>query len=75
VDEMLRELNYEFDILLLPEMAFSGYMFDSKEEVEPFTEKCGEGLTFQWCANTAREYNCMVVAGYPEKSDDKFYNR
>lgn len=29
----------EIDIVILPEMAFTGYLFDSREEISPFLEK------------------------------------
>ncbi|KAG0658027.1 Carbon-nitrogen hydrolase [Rhodotorula mucilaginosa] len=42
----------ELDLLVLPEMAFTGYCFQSKEDVEEFAE-AGDGPTFRWAASTA----------------------
>jgi protein N-terminal amidase len=54
-------------LIVLPEMAFSGYVFSSRAEIEPFVEHAGSGSTYQWCAATASTYNAHVVAGFPEK--------
>jgi protein N-terminal amidase len=75
ITNVLTQVRGRFDVLLLPEMAFSGYMFENKEEVDPFCEKCGEGPTFNWCSKIAKEYNSIVVVGYPEKDNSKYYNR
>lgn len=58
------------DLLLLPEMAFSGYMFRDRNEILPYCEIAGAGPTFAWCAATAREYGCVVAAGFPEIAFD-----
>ena len=37
------------DLLILPEMAFSGYVFKSKEDILPFIEDFENGVCIQWC--------------------------
>jgi protein N-terminal amidase len=37
----------DFDILLLPEMTFTGYCFESKTDIEPFVEDV-HGPSIQW---------------------------
>ncbi|WFC99452.1 hypothetical protein MYAM1_002196 [Malassezia yamatoensis] len=46
-----------------------GYFFDSFKDVEPLLELPyrGEGATYKLAAELAREYECYVVAGFPEK--------
>ncbi|GAA5981655.1 hypothetical protein JCM10908_004551 [Rhodotorula pacifica] len=53
------------DLLVLPEMAFTGYCFQSKEHVEPFVEEPGEGPTFGWAASAAQRLGCYVLIGLP----------
>ncbi|KAM0275778.1 hypothetical protein ACHAQH_007401 [Verticillium albo-atrum] len=59
----------EHDLLVLPEMAFSGYNFKSLEHIAPYLEPSGSGITALWARTTALKYNCVVAAGYPEKVD------
>ena len=47
-------VNSDLTILVLPEMAFTGYEFSSKAELIPLSERAGEGKTFEWCRNQAR---------------------
>ncbi|KAL7919352.1 carbon-nitrogen hydrolase [Trichoderma austrokoningii] len=69
-DAVLSKANPEnLDILVLPEMAFSGYNFKSLQEIAPFLEPSGSGITSLWARTMALKYNCAVVAGYPEMVD------
>ncbi|QDS70162.1 hypothetical protein FKW77_006076 [Venturia effusa] len=52
--------------LILPEMAFSGYNFQTLEEVTPFLEPTCAGPSTQWAVNIARHYSIYVTVGYPE---------
>lgn len=36
-------------MVIFPEMAFTGYVFDSKEEIDPYLEVAAEGPTFLYC--------------------------
>ncbi|KAF2750437.1 N-terminal asparagine amidohydrolase-like protein [Sporormia fimetaria CBS 119925] len=58
------------DWLILPEMAFTGYHFDSLDEIKPFLEPTTSGPTTQWAIKTAQALNCNVTVGYPELSTD-----
>ncbi|RCI08789.1 hypothetical protein L249_4782 [Ophiocordyceps polyrhachis-furcata BCC 54312] len=57
------------DLLVLPELAFTGYNFKSLNDISPFLEHSGSGITSLWARTTALRYGCMVAAGYPEKVD------
>ncbi|TLD14916.1 hypothetical protein PspLS_10846 [Pyricularia sp. CBS 133598] len=59
----------EVDLLVLPELAFSGYNFKSLQDISPFLEPSGSGISALWARTTALKYNCNVVVGYPEKVD------
>ncbi|KAL1967670.1 hypothetical protein VTN77DRAFT_2927 [Rasamsonia byssochlamydoides] len=56
------------DILVLPEMAFTGYNFPSLQAIKPYLEPQGRGPTAQWARETARHLKCKVCVGYPEIS-------
>ncbi|KAK3327349.1 carbon-nitrogen hydrolase, partial [Cercophora scortea] len=57
------------DLLVLPELAFTGYNFKSLQQISPFLEPPGSGISSLWARTTALKYDCVVVVGYPEKVD------
>ncbi|PMD14774.1 carbon-nitrogen hydrolase, partial [Hyaloscypha hepaticicola] len=57
------------DLLVLPELAFSGYNFKSLQHISPYLEPTASGITSLWARTTALKYDCVVTAGYPEKVD------
>ncbi|KAI9714736.1 MAG: Carbon-nitrogen hydrolase [Bogoriella megaspora] len=54
------------DVLILPELAFSGYNFPTLEAILPFLEPTKAGITTQWAIKTATTLRCIVIVGYPE---------
>lgn len=62
----------DIDLLVLPELAFSGYNFKSLQHISPYLEPTTAGITSLWARTTALKYNCIVTAGYPEKVDISF---
>ena len=60
-------------IVVLPELASSGYMFADRAELEALAEtRDGPAIT-AW-ANLAEAFNLTIVAGFPEAAGDKVYN-
>ncbi|KAI0166905.1 carbon-nitrogen hydrolase [Hypoxylon sp. FL1284] len=69
-DKILNKANTDdLDLLVLPELAFTGYNFPSLRDISPFLEPTGAGITSVWARTTALKYNTKVVVGYPEKVD------
>lgn len=67
VDKMIARLTPELvDILLLPEMAFTGYMFASRVEIDPFLES-EDGPSISWAQRTAKRLQATILVGYPER--------
>ncbi|MFN2465316.1 MAG: nitrilase-related carbon-nitrogen hydrolase [Candidatus Dormibacteria bacterium] len=65
------------DLVVFPEMAASGYAFESKEELGRFAETAsvsslGPALT-GW-AELAREHNLFICGGFPEVAEGAYYN-
>ncbi|EEP79361.1 predicted protein [Uncinocarpus reesii 1704] len=56
----------ELDLLVLPELAFTGYNFSSLEHIKPYLEPTGSGPSANWARSTARRLGCVVCVGYPE---------
>ncbi|GKZ51441.1 carbon-nitrogen hydrolase [Aspergillus brasiliensis] len=71
VDRILRQSQVsKLDILVLPEMAFTGYLFPSAEAIAPYLEPTTSGVTTIWAQRVARQLRCTVVVGYPEKTSE-----
>ncbi|BFZ59339.1 hypothetical protein YB2330_000347 [Saitoella coloradoensis] len=54
------------DILILPELAFTGYNFPTPDDIKPFLEPTAAGATTTWAKGVARRWGMHVLAGYPE---------
>ncbi len=73
--ELLKEgAEKKADLLVLPELCNTGYVFRSEEEVRSLSEKVPEGQTTSNLARFAEEENLHIVAGICEAKDDRFYN-
>lgn len=67
VNKLCRDIKpYSIDLLCLPEMSFTGYVFPNALAISPFLEHPLTGPTSMWCAEIARRLGCYVIAGYPE---------
>ncbi|KAL9098530.1 MAG: hypothetical protein Q9163_005829 [Psora crenata] len=54
------------DLLVLPELAFSGYNH-TLSSIVPLLEPTCAGPTTVWARQTAATYKCIVSVGYPER--------
>ncbi|QSZ30162.1 hypothetical protein DSL72_004682 [Monilinia vaccinii-corymbosi] len=59
----------DLDLLVLPELAFSGYNFKSLQHISPYLEPTTSGISSLWARTTALKHECVVIVGYPEKVD------
>ncbi|KAK0719950.1 hypothetical protein B0H67DRAFT_643250 [Lasiosphaeris hirsuta] len=57
------------DLLVLPELAFSGYNYSSLQHISAYLEPPGSGISSLWARTTALKHDCVVIVGYPEKVD------
>ncbi|KAI0631973.1 carbon-nitrogen hydrolase [Trametes polyzona] len=55
------------DLVCLPEMIFTGYVFPDAASISPYLEEPRTGPTSRFCAELAARLHCYVVAGYPER--------
>ncbi|RDW74330.1 putative protein N-terminal asparagine amidohydrolase [Aspergillus mulundensis] len=72
----------KLDILVLSELALTGYNFPSLEAIKPYLEPAGQGPSAAWARKTAKQLGCKVCVGYPEvevtnnngQREEKYYN-
>lgn len=62
-------------LIVMPEMATTGYCWYSREEVKPYVEPI-PGKTTDQFMELAKKYNCWIVVGMPEvdPNTDIYYN-
>ena len=61
-------------LIVLPELANSGYVFESREEAFALAEVVPEGETTKAWIRIARERGLYIVAGICEREGDTLYN-
>jgi predicted amidohydrolase len=68
----LREVSA--DLIVLPELAFSGYYFRDREETKSLSEDPRHSPTFDSLIALCRQRDLYLVTGFAEKARDKFFN-
>ena len=63
----------EADLFVMPELALSGYLFESTEEAEGLSQAHDSGV-FDGLAAIAREKDATVIVGFAERTDEGLYN-
>jgi N-carbamoylputrescine amidase len=61
------------DLVVLPEMAATGYVFPDRDAVAAVAE-APDGATFHSWSRIAREHRCWLVGGFPERDGDRLFN-
>lgn len=63
-----------FDLLVLPELALTGYFMQSRAKSSELAEEFAHGETFEFFHNLARQQEGAIVFGFSERAGDKIYN-
>lgn len=61
------------DLVVIPELATSGYVFNSHEELKAVAEPV-DGPTAQAWRDAAADSGVWIVGGFPEQAGDRLYN-
>ena len=62
------------DLLVLPELAMTGYQFTDRDEVLRLAEQASDGPTILELSRFARSRGLHVVVGFPERQGSQVYN-
>jgi predicted amidohydrolase len=74
VERMLEMMSREdADLFVLPELALSGYIFESREEAESLAQRPDAG-EFDGMSGMAEERGSAIVVGFAERADGALYN-
>lgn len=66
--------NIDSEIVVLPELCFSGYTFTSKSEAASLAENARDGFSMKRMRQLAAQSDKGIVFGFPESDDGKLYN-
>jgi N-carbamoylputrescine amidase len=61
-------------LIVLPELANTGYVFATKEEAESLAEPAPDGRSAQAWSRLAQQLDIYLVAGFAERDGDTLYN-
>jgi len=64
----------EADLLVLPELFNTGYLFTSRKEVQDLAEEVPGGRTTEALSRLAENTGVHIVAGVAERDGDRIYN-
>ncbi len=62
------------DLIVFPELATSGYVFQNRDEVLSVAESFDRGITSKVFRDLAIKNNCAYVIGFPENDNGILYN-
>lgn len=62
------------DLIVLPELCFSGYAFTSRAETASVAESVPDGFSMKRMKELSAGLGCGIVYGFPEMSDRRLYN-
>jgi len=64
----------EADLMVLPELATTGYTFTTRGEIAAVAESFEDSPSLDVLAEVGRKKSCAIVAGFAEKSGGEVYN-
>jgi len=71
--QIVGEVSPDVDVIVLPELYSSGYLFTSADEVATVAEPL-DGPSLTLLADLARERDCAIAAGFAESAEGGPYN-
>lgn len=66
--------NVRADIIVLPELPFTGYYFSNRSELKTLSEDIRNSETVDTLIQLCRQEDFYLVSGFAEKSADKYFN-
>ncbi len=62
------------DLLVIPELASTGYLFTDREQLLPLAEPAGRGEFCEWMISRAAAGGTVVIGGFAELDGEHLYN-
>jgi len=75
LDKVIKALNdVSADLIVLPELAFTGYYFKDRDEVKRLAENPKKSETVDALVALCKKKKLHLVTGFTEKARDKYFN-
>ncbi|GIC75683.1 carbon-nitrogen hydrolase family protein [Moritella sp. F3] len=74
VSTLLNDADSLGEVVLLPELFSTGYLFNDPSEIHTLSESLDDSQTLLALQGLATLHNVLIVAGIAEKTEDGFYN-
>ncbi|MFC2092766.1 nitrilase-related carbon-nitrogen hydrolase [Bacteroidota bacterium] len=75
LDRVIKTIsNASADLIVLPELPFSGYYFKDREELSTFAEDPKDSNIVSTLVELCRDKDLFIVTGFVEKDKDKIFN-
>ncbi|MCD4773623.1 MAG: hypothetical protein K8R41_09620 [Bacteroidales bacterium] len=72
--DILIDNSKQADLVVIPELANSGYNFSSRKEAFSLAEEIGKSEFVEFLESKAKKHNTFIVSGINEKENDKLFN-
>jgi len=69
-DLLSRLQHTQLDLIVLPELAFTGYNFQTPQGIAPFVETNEVSPSRNWAQDIAKQFSCSVVVGFPWQDEE-----
>ncbi len=64
----------EANLIVLPELASTGYKFKDRDEAMTLSERANDSRFLSFLSGVASRKSCYIVAGFNEREGEKLYN-
>ena len=64
----------EADIIVLPELAFTGYFFEDRRELSELAEDISDSPTLKGLTRLCRDSDFHIITGFAERYQERIYN-
>ncbi len=71
VEKLFNQLMPETDLVVLPELCFTGYNFASRESILPFAESTDSSKTLDFLLKHAQKHGIYIISGFPELDNNQ----
>ena len=66
--------NVKSDLIVLPELPFTGYLFESREELNQLSQETNNSIIINSLTELCNNNDFFIVTGFAEKDKNKLYN-
>ncbi len=74
IKKLMTQVNSDVSLVVLPELASTGYNFGSRDEAMLCAEQVSRSEYLSFLLSEASKRNCFIVSGFNERDKDELFN-